>query len=233
MNYQLCFDILATKSTIIRKNEKFLIKGESISLQNYEECITDLMGLRILLLFKEDWINVHEFLMEKYGDSLAEEPFAYIRPGDSRTLYENRVRIVEEKPYRSVHYLIKHDSGLCIEIQIRTLCEEAWGEVDHKLRYPYNLSNEMIASYLSIMNRATGMVDEMGTFINSYIKSFEDAMATGIIDENEVYNYVLKEIENCADEDIKSSIISKIKASQKYKEMGKMSDLIADVMKNI
>lgn len=40
---------------------------------------------------------------------------------------------------QSVHYLIRDkESGLCIEVQVRTLFEEAWSEIDHKLRYPYN-----------------------------------------------------------------------------------------------
>ena len=39
---------------IIRKNPKYLEKGDSLSSKNYEQEITDLMGIRILLLFKED-----------------------------------------------------------------------------------------------------------------------------------------------------------------------------------
>ena len=59
---------------IIRKNPDYLKKGDSLSKSNYESCITDLMGIRILLLFKPDWINVHEYLMEQYEDVLIEPP---------------------------------------------------------------------------------------------------------------------------------------------------------------
>ena len=45
--------------------------------------------------------------MGKFRDDLAEEPFAYIHKGDSRSLYEGKVQIIDEKPYRSVHYLIR------------------------------------------------------------------------------------------------------------------------------
>ena len=69
--------------------------------------INDLMGIRALLLFKEDWLGVHEFLMGKFRDDLAEELFAYIHKGDSRSLCEGKVQIIDEKPYRSVHYLIR------------------------------------------------------------------------------------------------------------------------------
>ena len=120
---------------IIRKNPKYLKQGKAILCDNYTEYITDLMGIRILLLFKEDWTGIHDYLMKEYSGDLAEEPFAYIRKGDDRSLYEGKVRIVEEKPYRSVHYLIRDKkTGLCIEVQVRTLFEEAWSEIDHKVR---------------------------------------------------------------------------------------------------
>ena len=124
---------------IIRKNGEYLDRGESLSRENYEKYITDLMGIRILLLFKSDWLLVHDYLMERYKDILMDPPFAYIRKGDDDSLYRGKVEIRDNKQYRSVHYVIRADNGLGIEIQVRTLYEEAWSEIDHKLRYPYNL----------------------------------------------------------------------------------------------
>ena len=60
---------------IIRKNPEYLEKGDSLSISNYENHITDLMGIRILLLFKPDWIYIHDYLMEQYEDVLIEPPF--------------------------------------------------------------------------------------------------------------------------------------------------------------
>lgn len=76
---------------IIRKNPDYLKQGDCLSLENYEERITDLMGIRILLLFKPDWVYVHEYLMELYGEQLLEEPFAHIRKGDDNSLYRGRL----------------------------------------------------------------------------------------------------------------------------------------------
>ena len=50
---------------IIRKNPKYLEAGNALSLNNYEREITDLMGIRILILFKEDWLEVHSFMVFK------------------------------------------------------------------------------------------------------------------------------------------------------------------------
>lgn len=215
---------------IIRKNPKCLESGNALSLNNYEQEITDLMGIRILILFKEDWLTIHDYLMKMYKDVLLEPPFAYIREGDDIHLYEGKIEIRKEKPYRSVHYVIQSDKGLAIEIQVRTLYEEAWSEIDHKLRYPYNLTNEMLANYINIMNRLTGMGDEMGTFINSYIKNFQESLYAGVIDDNEVYQFVLQEIEKCDNAEVRQAIVDKIKQADNYREMKKMSDLLNDIL---
>ncbi len=216
---------------IIRKNPKYLEAGNALSLNNYEREITDLMGIRILILFKEDWLEVHNYLMEMYKTVLIEEPFAYVREGDQTDLYENKIKIKKEKPYRSVHYVIQSDKGFAIEIQVRTLYEEAWSEIDHKLRYPYNLTNEMLANYINIMNRLTGMGDEMGTFIHNYIKNFQESLCAGVADDNEVYHFILHEIEKCDNEEVKQAIMDKIKQADNYREMKKLSDFLKDIMK--
>lgn len=227
-------DVTHLIEKIIRKNPKYLEQGKAISLCNYPEFINDLLGIRILVLFKEDWRGVHEFLMDKYADVLNENPFAYIRKGDDRSLYEGKVEIIEDRPYRSVHYIIKDkESELCIEVQVRTLFEEAWSEIDHKLRYPYNLSNEMIGSYLEIMNRAAGLADEMGTFLHAYLKEFESAMEEGVANENEVYSYILEQIGKCNDDELKTNIINKIKKAQNYEGLISASEVFKDIIKNV
>lgn len=215
---------------IIRKNPEYLERGDSLSKGNYSSKITDLMGIRILLLFKEDWLFVHKHLMDHYQTALGEAPFAYVRDGDDTRLYEGKIEIKKSKPYRSVHYVIRTNEGLGIEVQVRTLYEEAWSEIDHKLRYPYNLQNNMLTNYINIMNRLTGMGDEMGTFINSYIKQFQESLQSGITNDNDVYQYILNELENCNDEKVKQAIIDKIKLADNYKEMKRMSELLKDYL---
>lgn len=231
--HSLSYRVKDTKHLIekmIRKNPEYLKNGNALSLDNYEQEITDLMGIRILLLFKEDWLEVHDYLMKMYETDLLETPFAYVREGDDTRLYENKVEIRKEKPYRSVHYVIRSDQGLAIEIQVRTLYEEAWSEIDHKLRYPYNLTNEMLTNYINIMNRLTGMGDEMGTFINSYIKNFQESLYAGVTDDNEVYHFILREIEKYDNVEVKQAIMDKIKQADSYREVKKMSDLLKDIL---
>lgn len=215
---------------IIRKNPQYLEEGNALSLDNYEQKITDLMGIRILLLFKEDWLDVHEYLMELYGGMLRERPFVYAREGDDTRLYGDRIEVRKEKSYRSAHYVIRSNKGRAIEVQVRTLYEEAWSEIDHKLRYPYNLTNEMLSNYINLMNRLTGMGDEMGTFIHSYIKYFQESLHAGITDDNEVYRFILREIEKCDNAEVKQAIEDKIKQAESYREMKKLSGLLKDIL---
>lgn len=164
---------------IIRKNPEYMAEGDCLSVTNYEQKITDLMGIRLLILFKEDWIGIHEKIMKNYNDILWEPPFVYVRKGDDVSLYEGKIRIREDKPYRSAHYVIRSETGHGIEIQVRTLYEEAWSEIDHRIRYPYDLTNEMINNYLNMLNRLTGMGDEMGTFVNKYRELFHRTLHSG------------------------------------------------------
>lgn len=140
-----------------------------ISCENYHEIITDLIGVRALHLYKEDWIHIHNRIINTW--ETVEKPTANIRKGDSEEVYiENGCNIREHKyGYRSVHYLIKFpctkDSNKIVEIQVRTLFEEAWSEIDHTIRYPYDIDNPILAGYLVVFNSLAGSADQMGSFI--------------------------------------------------------------------
>lgn len=216
---------------IIRKNPEYLEKGDSLSKKNYECHITDLMGIRALVLFKSDWLYIHQYIMDYYSDVLMERPFAHIRQGDDVSLYKGKVDIRDNKPYRSVHYLVRAGNDLGIEIQVRTLYEEAWGEIDHKVRYPYNLDNKMVSAYIDIMNRLTGLGDEMGAFINEYIRIFQESKKAGVRSENEVYQFILDKMESYEDSEVKREIVDKIKQAENFREMKQFADLLHEEMR--
>lgn len=215
---------------IIRKSAKLNEKGIILNADNYREHITDLIGIRIILMFKEDWTQVHEFIMEKYESQLYEKPFAYVRKGDDISLYEGKIEIKDDKSYRSVHYVVKSEVESCIEIQVRTLAEEAWGEMDHSLRYPYNISNIMMNNYMDLVSRLAGMMDEMGTFVHRYIEIFENN--DNIYTDNEVYNYILEELDKIEDKECAQNIKNKILSATDFSKMEKMSNLMSEFWEN-
>lgn len=158
---------------IIRKRIKD--PQQIITIENYKHELTDLIGLRALHLFKEEWFPIHTLITSIWD--LKEKPTAYYRDGDSAEYnkrFEEYGCEIKKHPYgyRSVHYIVETKPAkktYFAEIQVRTIFEEAWSEIDHKIRYPYDQDNPVFGQFLLILNRLAGSADEMGTFIQ-YLK---------------------------------------------------------------
>ncbi|AOP95943.1 hypothetical protein [Enterobacter roggenkampii] len=159
---------------IIRKrNENINVddnKYMDVSVENYHEKITDLIGIRVLHLFKKEWISIHQYITSMWR--LLEKPIVYIRDGDDSELDVYRDGECEVKihkaGYRSVHYVITTrplKEEISSEIQVRTIFEEGWSEIDHQVKYPNYSNNELIKYFLMIFNRFAGSADEMGSFV--------------------------------------------------------------------
>lgn len=114
-------------SSILEKARK-----KNILLEDVEEKIEDIAGIRIMCQFVEDIYKVIDI----------------IRARDGKDLY-----IVEERDYinntkvsgyRSYHIIIKYpvqtghgEKIIFAEIQIRTLAMNFWATIEHSLRYKY------------------------------------------------------------------------------------------------
>lgn len=154
---------------IIRK--KIESADSNITKDNYKEEVTDLIGLRALHLYKDDWEVINDYIRGLWN--LKQKPVANYRKGDSQDLIDffrqKDCDIKEHKyGYRSVHYLIETQPAkqkFYAEIQVRTIFEEAWAEIDHTIRYPYDLDNVIFFQFLLILNRLAGSADEMGSYI--------------------------------------------------------------------
>lgn len=59
--------------------------------------------------------------------------------------------------YTSVHYVVRSNSRAQVtaEIQVRTLMEEVWGEVDHLLNYPRETTHLPIREQIRALARST------------------------------------------------------------------------------
>ena len=204
---------------VIRKNPKRSKDGVCITVENYKQEITDIIGIRLVLLYKRQWKNVHDFIIENYGDSLHEDPFAYVSSGDDLTDYKEKdVRhILSKDGYRSVHYVIK-ENEYRVEIQVRTLAEEVWGEIDHNIRYPYKINNPILGQYMSLMAALSSSIDNMATFLCTHINRFDDSQCGKT--ENEVYNEILSEIEKIeGNKEIKDRLRTIIMNTDEYQKI--------------
>lgn len=142
-------------------------KRPYIGLANYRRLITDLIGVRIIHLFKSQWIAIDKELRHIWHPSGKTE--AYVQADDPQYLKNIYIRqdcIVKTHKfgYRSVHYLIKCPAGkkdYTVEIQVRSLFEEAWAEVDHALRYPKLASVAGLSDYMRNVSLLSGLSDEL------------------------------------------------------------------------
>lgn len=150
---------------VVRKRAE---KEIDINQDNYLQEITDLIGIRVIHLYKEDWLEIHKYISEIWTPY--ETPTAIIREGDKYDQYkEHGCEIkVSSAGYRSVHYLLEtkpFNQIFIAEVQIRTIFEEAWSEVDHDIRYPLHTDNDLINGYLVNFNRIAGSADELSSFL--------------------------------------------------------------------
>lgn len=168
---------------IIRKRKEQPEKFKNLNSTNYWKYMTDLIGIRVFFLYREDWRHFHEYITSVFDNDpanyvedreadynpddtcyyIAERPKVYRRNGDTRIYDDTLIDIKSDGIYRSLHYIIKY-KGYYVEIQARTLFEEGWSEVDHDIVYPYYKDDVMLKDFSTLLNRLSGMADEMGSY---------------------------------------------------------------------
>lgn len=168
---------------VIRKRKESPEKFSRLDHTNYYKFVTDLIGIRVFFLYREDWKHFHHYLTRRFENDpkryvqdriadfdedpshyyLAERPRAYKRNGDTRIYDGEELEIISNGIYRSLHYIVKY-KGQYIEIQGRTLFEEGWGEVDHDIVYKDAEDDEMLHDYSRLLNRLSGLADEMSSY---------------------------------------------------------------------
>jgi ppGpp synthetase/RelA/SpoT-type nucleotidyltranferase len=159
---------------IVRKRAINAEKYLAINVENYYSIITDLIGIRALHLFKNEALAIDASIRDNQQLIDIEQPLVYTRKGDivSEDVFPKDRFEHREHPagYRSVHYIIQaqpQKRQIYAEVQVRTIFEEGWSEIDHRVRYPNFTADEMVNVFLAIFNRLAGQADEMGSFVQA------------------------------------------------------------------
>ena len=168
---------------VIRKKKENPEKFGQLDHTNFYKYITDLIGIRVFYLYREDWVHFHRYITSRFENDpelyiqdrlndfdenpdhfyIAERPKAYKRTGDSKIYNGQEIDIITTGIYRSLHYTVKY-KGYYIEIQGRTLFEEGWSEIDHDIVYKEAEDDEMLRDYSKLLNRLSGLADEMSSY---------------------------------------------------------------------
>lgn len=148
------------KDKIVRKQ----IDGDPITAENLFTRVTDLAGVRVLHLYQDQARAIHAAIIDKVENQrdwvFNEAPKAYTWDPEAQGFFGDMGLEVHVKDsfYTSVHYLVRPraDSPHCCEIQVRTLFEEIWGEVDHTLNYPNPTDNVACREQLRVLTKVVG-----------------------------------------------------------------------------
>lgn len=92
--------------------------------QPFKQC-TDIAGCRVICLFKDQIPRIASLIEKKY--EIVEKVISEKSP--------------EEFAYHKYHILVKINEQIC-EIQLRTIVQEAWAEIEHYINYSQTLGTD-------------------------------------------------------------------------------------------
>jgi GTP pyrophosphokinase len=122
------------------------------------EEITDYAGLRVLCLFEQDIFEIHHYIIgplsDKAGWTISRFKIFNWDERAKRLLIDSlkarhhdaevNPREDRESGYKSIHYIVTgaiHGRPCPVEIQLRTLMQDVWGELEHALAYKQGATN--------------------------------------------------------------------------------------------
>lgn len=153
-------DLDHLKAKLMRKSDG---NEPDIDVQNLFTRITDFCGVRVLHLRLTDFKTIHAAIDQHINNlhwRYAECPKAYTWDPEYKNFFEGFGVATELKEsfYTSVHYVVKpnDESFVTCEIQVRSLFEEIWGEVDHDLNYPEKSANISCREQLKVLAKLVG-----------------------------------------------------------------------------
>lgn len=142
-----------TISSILDKCQK-----KKIALEDIEEKIIDLAGVRIICQFVEDIDKVVEIIRSRSDMEIRQE--------------RDYVHEMKTSGYRSYHMLVYYTvetlngpKRLLVEVQIRTMAMNFWATVEHSLQYKYkrNIPEHIKERLLNAADAIIALDNEMST----------------------------------------------------------------------
>lgn len=133
-----------------------------ITKENLFTTVNDLAGVRILHLHTEQMFEINKIILQMLEEQeypILKGPTAICWDREYEALFKEYGITTEprESMYTSVHYIIEANqkTKITAEIQVRTLMDEVWGEVSHRIDYPEPSSNRACQDQLKVLARLT------------------------------------------------------------------------------
>jgi putative GTP pyrophosphokinase len=126
-------DPLRLEEKIARKNDKYTLLND----------ITDLVGIRVITYFEDEVDKVAKIIQEEF--TLDKENSIDKRELEAdRFGYKSLHSIVFLKPERRKLTEYKRFKDYCFEVQIRSVLQHAWAEIEHDIGYKSEISIPVI-----------------------------------------------------------------------------------------
>lgn len=153
---------LKSPESILDKMER---RGIAPTVENIESHINDIAGVRVICGFPSDIYTLSE---------------AFLRQDDIRLLRrKDYIENPKENGYRSLHLIVEipiflHDEKrlMKVEVQFRTISQDWWASLEHKIRYKKNIAHtEEIATELRECAEKAASLDNRMEQIRKYLET--------------------------------------------------------------
>lgn len=165
--------------------------------------------MRIILNYRGNWKEIHKELLGEFDydntlfeneevilhhledgtNRLAQIPKVYYAKNDEIEEFKQYGlnTLLHPKGYRSIHYIISYQK-VYIELQVRTIYDEAWSDCDHRYVYKQdqNRSHSALEKLSGILNQLTNFCNDLGDNMKEVFdaESYEDTgQGNWVVDE--------------------------------------------------
>ena len=158
-------------------------KRKNEFMDDVEGIATDLLGIRVICLFDQDLEKVYKFLVDEV---LVDETLIELKVYTQRSLLMAAKIIyleydglkekkadefigsvtTKESKYQSIHFVFNYTAGsrvVKVEMQLRTVLQDVWAELEHALAYKQGMINSQIRDSFNFLQ---GDLDNIGRLLD-------------------------------------------------------------------
>lgn len=156
--------------------EKLKRKGLDISIQNIQENIFDIAGIRVICSFPEDIYILAEKICQQDDIRLIKK--------------KDYIQSPKANGYRSLHLILEvpvffaeEKKWMPVEVQFRTIAMDFWASIEHKLRYKKNLPESISADISEDLRQCSEEIHKMDLRMQAINQRMERSTVTGSCQE--------------------------------------------------
>jgi ppGpp synthetase/RelA/SpoT-type nucleotidyltranferase len=156
--------------------EKMERLGIEFTVENIEDSLSDIAGVRVICSFVDDLYKLRDCLLAQDDVKLIQE--------------KDYIRRPKKNGYRSLHliievpvYLTHEKKNVRVEVQLRTIAMDFWASLEHNLRYKQDvIGADAISRELQMSAEMVNQLDQRMVQIRERIDTTQSMLAGGTDD---------------------------------------------------